>query len=403
MTVAQGIAKRVTLVKQSGLGVPGSTGGQALRRTSIIFKADRDTFDNPEIVTHQQSTGVSYGLKKISGKMDGVLTPSTYKLPMAAALRADFAATTPISGAGLTIAVSGSLWTVTRSAGSYLTDGIKAGDVVRLSVGTLNAANINKNILIVALTATIATVIPLNDVALVAEGPITGCTVTVIGKKSKTPLTGHTNDYFSYEDFYSDVTRSELFTDVKFGKIDITLPNSGNATFSADAVGIARALSGAQVLTSPTAETTTGVCTSVNGAVFVNGAAVGNCTAVSLAIDGNVKQGDAVLGQNTSTDVSRGRVKVTGSFTALFDSATISTLYDTETPVSLMAVAAVDQTATSDFLGFTVGRMKLLGDAPNDGEVQIARVYPFEAEININGGAALAFDQTILTIQDSAA
>ena len=52
---------------------------------------------------------------------------------------------------------------------------------------------------------------------------------------------------------------------------------------------------------------------------------------------------------------------------------------------------------------FTMGRIKLTGDAPDDGEKSILRTYPFTAELNSAGGAALAWDQTIITIQDSQA
>jgi hypothetical protein len=110
---------------------------------------------------------------------------------------------------------SGPTYTVTRASGSFLTDGVKKGMVVRLSVGSLNAANISKNLLVLGDTATVLTVKPLNGVALVAEGPITGCTVSAPGKETHAPTTGHTNDYFSWEKKFTDLTRYELFTDVK--------------------------------------------------------------------------------------------------------------------------------------------------------------------------------------------
>ena len=47
---------------------------------------------------------------------------------------------------------------MSQIAGDFLTGGFKIGDVIRLSVGTFNALNLNKNLLIVALTATVATV-----------------------------------------------------------------------------------------------------------------------------------------------------------------------------------------------------------------------------------------------------
>jgi hypothetical protein len=68
---------------------------------------------------------------------------------------------------------------------------------------------------VISATATVLTVVPLNGVALVAEGPIAGCTVSAPGKMTYAPATGHTNDYFSWEKKFTDLTRYELFTDVK--------------------------------------------------------------------------------------------------------------------------------------------------------------------------------------------
>jgi hypothetical protein len=45
----------------------------------------------------------------------------------------------------------------------------------------------------------------------------------------------------------------------------------------------------------------------------------------------------------------------------------------------------------------------VFSDTPDDGEKTIVRSYAFTAEYNGSGGAALALDQTILSIQDTQA
>lgn len=403
MTVAQGIRKQTIIKVQAGLGTAASgTGGQILRRQSSIFQLDRDTFESDEIVTHEQSTGVGYGQVKVTGKINGLLSCSTYALLFANLLRADFAATSAISSLTLTIAGSGP-WTVTRSAGDFLTGGIKAGDVVRLTGANLDAANVSKNLLVISLTDTVLTVTTLNGSDLTAESGKASSTVTVVGKKSKPPLTSHTNAYYTVEEWYSDLSKSELFTDCKVAKADISLPATGNATVAFDFLGLGRTLGISQVLTTPTAETTTSVLTAVNGVVYANGAAVGNCTGATITIDGSMKHGDPIIGTNYALDIDRGKIKVSGQFTGLFDSTTIQALYTSETPISLVLVVTDDESADSDFVAITLGRIKITGDAPDDGEKQIVRTYPFTAELNGAGGASLAWDQTIVTIQDSQA
>lgn len=403
MAVAQGIRKQTVFKAQSALGTPAaSSGGQIIRRNSSVFELARDTFESDEIVSHEQHTGVAYGMVKTTGKIGGLLSPGTYAPFLSNLLRADFAATSAITGLSLTIAGSGP-YTITRGSGDFLTGGIKAGDVVRITAGTYTGTARDINLLVVSLTSTVLTVVALNGSALSAQGPVASSTVTVVGKKSKPPLTSHTNVYYTVEEWYSDITKSELFTDCKVAKCDVGLPATGNATVSFDFLGLGRTRGTSQVLTTPTSETTTPVLTAVNGAIYVNGSAVGNVTGAQLSIDGSMKHGEAVIGSNYAIDIDRGKIKVSGQFTGLFDSTTIQAFYDSETPVSLVLVITDDETADSDFVTFTMGRIKITGDAPDDGEKQIVRTYPFTAEINGDGGTSLAWDKTILTIQDSQA
>lgn len=403
MTVAQGTRKQLIYKKQTALGTAASgSGGQLLRRRTSVFSAMRDTFEADEIVTHQQSTGVTYGMKKVPGKIDGLLSPDTYADLFQSLLRADFAAVSAYN-AGTDVTAAATAPQFVDASGGFLTAGLKVGDVVRWTgfAGGSAPNNNSKNFLITALTATDMTGVFLNGDAVVADAAGDDTTVTVVGKKSKVPLTSHTNDYYTFEEFYADLTKSETFTDCQIAQADVGLPATGNATVAFDIKGLGRTLGNSQVLTSPTAETTTPVLTAVNGKVYVQGAAVGNCTGAQLTITGSFGDPDAVLGSNNGIDNNRGKIKVSGQFTGLFDSTTIQAFYDAETPVSLILVVTNDDTATSKFVTFTMGRIKITGDAPDDGEKNIVRTYPFTAEINSAGGAALAWDQTIITIQDS--
>jgi hypothetical protein len=404
MTVAQAIHKITVLAKQTGLGVPfAGTGGQILRRESSVWKAERDTFTNKEIVSHQQDTGISYGLKKASGTISGVLSPSTYKSVFESVLRADFAAVAPlVAGIDVTVTVAAPQF-VDASAG-FLTAGLKVGDVVRWSGFTAANGNNNRNFLITTLTAGNMSGIFLDGGSAIAHASgDTSATVSVIGKKCKVPLTGHINNYYTIEEWYADITKSELFTDVQFNKFEISLPATGNATVSIDAIGLDRTLGAAQVLTTPTAETTTSVLSGVKGAVYLNGSIIDNATSAKITINSNRKAGDAVLGSNVSNDIVSGRVAVSGEFVAQFEDSVIQALYAAETPVSLVLVVTESDEPTAAFVAFSLGRIKLTGDTPDDGESkQLTRTYPFTAELNSAGGAALAFDETIISVQDSA-
>lgn len=405
MSIAQGINKTVAMIKQTGLGVPKTgTGAQLMRRETAIGKLAIATFDNKEIASHQQGTGSTQGLRSSTYALNGVLSPNTYSTLFASILRKLFTATAPITATGVTIgaAVSG-VYPVTIATGSYLTSGFKVGDVMRLSVGALGAANINKNLLIVALTATIASVKVLNGSTLTAEGPIAGCTLTVIGKKSIAPITAQTQEYWTIEDWQSDISISEYFTDMVVGGIDVGLPSTGNVTFACNFAGLDRTSGGSQILTTPTAESTTPVITAVQGAVILNGLGIANITAASIKIDTGAANMGGVIGAVKSPDVQRGRINVSGQFTAFYQDGVMPAMFEEGTVVNLVIVVAVDQTAASDFVSFNMSAVTLNGDDKDDGEKGIIRTYPFVARINTAGGALLANDKTILSIQDSLA
>ena len=399
-TIASGLLKTTAWKKQSGLGVP-STGasGKTARRVTSIMQAPRDMFESNEINTHHQSTGASYGLQKAEGKIDGLLSAGTFADFMASILEKDFASGVIIAAQTLTYGGSANAWTMTGTG--FLTGaGLKIGDVVRASGGSVSANNA-RNFLITALSNTVVTFRAL-DQATVTAGSSTTTVVTVHNKKTNAPVSGHTKDYYTIEEWYSDLAKSETFTDMRVGAIAVGLPATGNATVSIDFVGLARTLGGSQILTSPTT-TTTAIMSAVNGFIAVNGTAQTIATGINFTISNSAANAGAVIGSNVGNDVTTGRIMVSGTLTAQFDSTTLQALYDAETNIAINVVLTGDNTATSDFVSFTLPRVKLTGDAPDDGEKAIIRSYPFTAEYYAAGGSGVAYDQTILSVQDSAA
>lgn len=401
MPVASGIYKTTSWKKQSGLGSAVSgAGGKTARRVTSNLKADRDTFESNEIVNHHQSTGVSYGLHKADGSIDGLLSAGTFADHIGSILEKDFA--TGVNSTALTITYGGTLnaWTATRAAGSFLTDGFKVGDVFRASAGSVTANN-TRNFFVTSVVALAITFRAL-DGAAVAAGSSTTTTLTVAGKKTWAPTSGHTKDYYGLEDWYADVSKSELFNDMRVGQVAINLPATGNATIKTDFVGLSRTKGVAQVLTAPVTTTTPPMCAS-NGVILINGAAQSIATSLSFTISNSAANAGAVIGSNNGQDVTTGRIKVSGTFMAQFDSTTLSDLYSNETTTSINVVITADNTGTSDFVAFTLPRIKITSDAADDGEKAIIRTYAFTAEYNAVGGTGVASEQTIMSAQDSAA
>lgn len=403
MAVEQGQLKKLSYKKQTGLGSAASgSGGQYLRRETAAFNLMKDKFNSNEIVTHQQYTGDTYGVSKTSGTLSGVISPATYAAFFGSLLRADFAAITAISGISLTIAGSGP-YTLTRATGDFLTGGIKIGHVVRITAGTYTGTARDINLLVTGVTATVLTVVVPSGATLTAQGPVATSTVSVIGKTTKVPTTGHTNDYYTLEEWYPGNNRSRLYTDMQPASAAVQVPATGNTSISMPFVGLGRTKGGSQVLTSPTAENTNTILSASNAYILINGARTTVATSMSLTIDGKVTHGEPVIGSRTLSDVVRGEVNVSGTVTVQYDAETISDLFVNETAVSIICVLFADGSATSDFISFVIPRAKFFGDDIDDGKKQLVMTLPFTAELNASGGAALASDQTTIGMQDSQA
>lgn len=403
MALASGVAKQVRYKVEAIYGTaPGATGAQLLRRVESSLDMSKDTYESNEIRTDFQVSDFRHGVRKVGGSLKGELSPKTYADFIAASLRRDFAAVTAIASLSITVAASGSNYTLTRGTGSYLTDGVKIGDVVRLTAGTFNASSLNKNLYVIGLTALVATVAVLNGSTLTAEGPISSATLTIVGKKTYVPVTGHTDKSFSVEHWFSDVAQSELFTGCKIGSVAVQLPPTGMATVDFGLAGKDITTGTAAYYTTPTAATSTGIVAAVNGILLVGGVRIATCTGLDFKIDGGYS-GDPVVGSNTVPAQLPGTVKISGQFSAYFENATLRDAFIDETEISLMAALTTSNDAAADFLAFTFPRIKLGGAAKNDGQKGLIATFPFTALLNSAGGTGTSSEQTTLMVQDSQA
>jgi hypothetical protein len=403
MTYATGLFKQVTYKVEATFGiVPVATSAQALRRVKSLINLTKDTYKSNEIRPDLQKADFRHGVRRVKGKITGELSAGTYKDFFAWALKRDFVAITAITGASITIAGAGPIYTLTRATGSYLTDGIKVGHVVRLSVGTFNAANLAKNLFVVSVTALVATVVVLNASALVAEGPIATATVTVIGKTTYIPTSGHTDKSFSLEHFMADIGQSEVFSGCKVDQITLNLPPTGMATVDIDVMGQGVTTAAAQYFTSPTTITSTGVFAAVNGVLRVNGVTAANITGLTLTINPGFT-GDPVVGANVIPNLFPGSVEVSGQCTAYFDTVALRDAFYNETEIDLYACFTADNTAAADFLSVGCPRIKVNDASKDDGESGLIQTFPFMALLAINGGAGTATEKTTIQVQDAQA
>lgn len=403
MSIAQGIRKAIYYKKETTWGeLPGATGAKTLRRVTGNFNLSKETYQSEEIRTDYQMADFRHGVRSIEGSLDGELSPGSYADFLAAAVARDF---TVGSSATVSLTITDNIgsYELTRDTGSYLTDGFKVGDVVRLTGAGLNATNVDKNLLVIAVTALTLEVIVINGSTLVPEGPIATVSVTVFGKKTFAPISGHTDDSFTFEEWYSDIQQSEVSTGCKINTVGLSLPATGLTTVNFAFMGKDQEQAGGvQYFTSPSAQGTAGIFASVNGALLVGGEVVALVTGLTVNINRNLSM-EAVVGSNVHPDIFEGRIIVDGEFTAFFTNGTFRDLFKNETETSLVVALTTSNLKDADFTTVVLPRIKVNSDTKNDGEQGIVSTHSFQALLNVTGGAGTASEQTTISFQDSLA
>jgi hypothetical protein len=396
--MAQGINKLIAYKKETTWGTKASdTGGQLLRRVTGSFQLEKDTYQSDEINTSQQVKDMRHGTRRATGSLSGELSGGAYEEFIAAALRKDFAAgvtTGPV--AVIAAAESGGVSTFVRSTGSFITNGFKKGDVVNVS-GFTDASN-NGLFVVVDVVALTLTVEHFDEGGvLVAEAEGDTVTIAVKGQKSLIPLTGHTDDSFTVEEYFGDDVLSRTFLGMQVDNMSINLAPNSMATVEFGFMGKnAEEATSTRYFASPTAQTGEGSYSGVDGLLLVNGVANRKVTSLSLTVAQGIQQ-EAVIGSTSIGAKARGKALVSGSISAIYDSNTFLNYFDGEDEVSVTyALRSADGT---EAFSITMPRVKFSSGTTDDGEKVIILNADFTALEYVDGSGVI--DPTTLSIQDT--
>ena len=261
--------------------------------------------------------------------------------------------------------------------------------------------NLNNNLLIINLTATVATVITLNGSALTAEGPIASATMTVVGKKAWVPSSSHTNIFYTVEEWMPDIPRSHRTTDVKVGQAQIEYPSTGNVTAGFSLIGLDQSANSSVYFTSPSAESTSEVLASASGVLVFDGAAIATIMSATVTVNGQAQPANSVVGKNVRPDVFQSKVLVSGQINGYFEGGALSDAFINENEVSLILVNTDGSANDAEFVALSMQRVKLNSENRDDAETGITAQYTFEALRQSAGGSGTAYDDTTIVYQDS--
>lgn len=401
MARAKGVNKKVSYAKEPSWGTLTGTSGKQLRRVTADFNLVKETYQSEEIRTDYQIADMRHGVRSTEGSLSAELSPGSYSDFIGSVLAKDFATVTGLTGLEVTIAAAGTNFTITRTAGDFLTGGVKVGSVIRLTGAGLNAANVNNNLLVIAVTASALTVKVLSSTTLVAEGPIASVEVTYPGKQSYVPLTGHTDDSYTIEQWYSDVAQSEVFTGNRVGTASISLPATGLVTADFSFMGKDLAQTGtSEYMTSPAPANTYGIFASVQGALLVNGVEGACITDANIEINREQESAQCV-GSNFASEIFTGTIGVTGSMSAYFSDATLRDYFDNETEVSIVIALTTSEDKDADFMSFVLPRVKL--GYYNHADAQLGIVDSIDFTALLKSANTQGLIESTIMVQDSRA
>jgi len=408
MAIARGVAKKVAYKKETAGWpwapwgeLPGPAGAKYLRRVTSDFTLNKETYESNEIRTDYQVADFRHGVRSAAGTLNGELSAGSYSDFMAAVVAQDFAAVSSITSLSITITapVSG-LQTVVRATGSWITDGVQVGNVIRLSGGTLPIDTTGVNLLVVDVVALTLTVRVVNGTTLTTQGSaVTGVTCAIPGKKTFAPTTGHTNDSFTIEQWFSDISQSEVYTGMKVGSVAMQLPSTGLTTVDISFQGKDLTSTGTtQYFTSPTAASSTGIFAAVNGAVIVNGVPSAVITSADFTVERGLEAAN-VVGSNNASDIFTGRIRVNGNISVYFQDAVYRDMFKDETEASIVFALSADNSGGADVLSFVMPRVKLGSASASDSEMGLITQHSFVALLNTVTTAGLP--ATTIQIQDT--
>lgn len=402
MALARGVGKKIAYRRETIWGeVPTVlTGARYLPRVTGSFNVTAEALQSATVRTDYQIEDYRLGMRSGEGSLNTELSPGTIEEFMGAVVARDFTTGGVTASTSLTIGTVGVFNTVTRSTGSWLTDGYFVGNIVRLGGAALNAANKDTNLLVVGITATVLTVKTLNDNVLVNEGPIATSTASAVGKQTFAPQTGHISPSFTIEEFYSDIAISEAHTGMKVGSLAVQLPTNGFCTSDVSFMGKGKTKnSTSQLFISPIASPTNGLTVAVSGAVLVNGVPAGVITAADFSIDRGLEPANTI-GQNSAVEIFDGRVNVTGNFSTYFENGTFRDYFLNETKISLIIALSTGSEKNANVLSFTFPSIKLGGSSRSDAaEGGMIQDHPFQALLNTNVAGGMI--NSTLLIQDT--
>lgn len=360
----------------SAYGVlPGAAGAREFRKVSDSIALKKNKIQSAAIQTNAQRPMARHGGRTVDGNIGVELALGLIDSELASVVRRDWTAVAPL--AGLTVTAAAAAPHFVRAAGSWITDGLALGMLIKFTGFTAGAvANNGKLYTIIALTATEITVAE----SVVAAANAAAIGVTIPGKITYIPETGHTNDSYTIEKWYSAVGESYRFTGQRVASVNIGLAADDKVSAEIAYMGQDRQKATAAYFTNPAAPGGGDMLVTPSGLAIINGKATKVCTNFSLDINGNASVGK-VVGANVTPDVFMDMIDVSGQISVYYENGEMDDYFDQEQAITL--INRLDDGIGGAFV-IAMPYVKVFGGGES-GDKEIIRQYDYTAGPNASG------------------
>jgi hypothetical protein len=402
MAIAELTSRTIAIGLQSALGTIAGTGDGKYQnfRPDTSGGLTKDSFESDSIRRDQQYSNPRHGLRQGAFALSQELQIGGHNDLFAGLLRNAWAAGAT-TGVSTDMAVDATARTITRTGGSFVTDGFKVGDIVRFATsGSGTAGNENVNLRLTNVTALVLTYAndPWTSV-MTTDAAGDSVTLSAPGAKLSVPSSAHTKDYFTIDDWHDDISQGTRITDAIVNSVEMDISPGAHATATFNMLGVNADLdNNAEYFVAADAAPTGALLAGPEGKLRYDGADSAVMTQISLTIDSG-GEAKAVIGANVSPDIFRLGVRATGSLAALFDGDAILDNFDDEAEASLFVYLFADSTASSEFLIIKLPNVKInSADKASDGPAQ---VLSGEFSAGKYVGASTVIEGTSVVLVDS--
>lgn len=377
---AQNISVRAKAQGALGTRATGASGFELPIIPSDGLRGVKAPIESPEVRSDGMTTLGRHGSRSVTGSYGTVLRVGAPNAFLAALLRGTETAAFQVTNAAMT-SITTTASTIVAAGGSWISQGVRAGDLVFLTNHS-TAGNNNVVLPVISVSATTITV-PPNSLTVNAVAD-TSFELNVLARYSQ-PATPAAKTYFTLEEYHQDIDQSEIFEDMMVSSCAVALPTDGTATMTWGLVGrnfFAETTGNSPVLTSPTLFTNQNL-TAVDAVLLLGGSVIANLTDVSFTMDSAAATAP-VIGSVISPDVYPDNLRISGTISGLRADLSLLTRFINEDEFAIHVVLRETTGTPAKHFGIYLPHVKLMESpsAPLGGSGPMVSTMAFVAGRN---------------------